>query len=286
MPGMSKLLKDPLIHFLLAGGVLFALFYLRGDDAVDEGQRIVFDAEAVERLRNEAALLRGRTPTPEELRAVVEPAIREEVMYREALALGLDVDDDQVRDRLIEKMRYLTEDLADPEPASEQALRAFFAASPELFRIPETVTFDQKFFSPRERGEALRADVEAALAALRDGADGQALGDRTPLQDRFVAAPRERVEVLFGRALTDAVFSMAPGEWQGPFESDFGLHLVRLVERTEARQPSFDEVRDVASEVFAEQRRAEANRAAYERMRARYEIVVEWPDAAAAEAAP
>lgn len=280
---MLKLLKDPLVHFLLVGGVLFAVFYLRGGDGTDDERRIVLDAAQVERLSNEAALLRGRPPTVEELRAIVEPAIRDEVMYREALALGLDVDDDQVRDRLIEKMRYLTEDLADPEPASEDVLRAFFEASPELFRIPELVTFDQKFFSPRERGERLRADVQQALAALREGDDGAELGDRTPLQDRFVAAPRERVEVLFGAAMTDAVFSAPPGDWLGPFESDFGLHLIRVVDRRAARQPSFDETRELAREVYAEQRRAEANRVAYERILSRYEVVVDWPDTAAAE---
>lgn len=283
---MTNLLKDPLVHFLLAGAALFAVFYLIGDDGDDGQRRIVLEAEEVERLRNEAALLRGREPTDSELRTIIEPRIRDEVMYREALALGLDVDDDQVRDRLIEKMRYLTEDLADPEPASEAALRTFFEDSPELFRIPETVTFDQKFFSPRERGESLRSDVDAALEALASGHDGEGLGDRTPLQERFVAAPRERVEVLFGAALTEAVFTMTPGEWQGPFESDFGLHLVRLVESTPARAPSFEEVRELARDVFAEQRRAEANRAAYEEMRERYEIVVEWPERDGAEAAP
>jgi hypothetical protein len=278
---MSNLLKDPLVHFLLIGGALFAVFYMRGDDTAQGGQRIVFEAEQVERLRNEAALLRGRQPTADELRLIVEPAIRDEVMYREALALGLDVEDDQVRDRLIEKMRYLTEDLADPEPASEEALRAFFDASPQLFLIPDLVTFDQKFFSPRERGERLRADVDAALAALTAGQDGAELGDRTPLQDRFVAAPRGRVEVLFGAAMTDAVFSAPPGEWRGPFESDFGLHLVRVVERSDARQPNFEDVREIAREIYAEQRRAEANRAAYERIRADYDVVVEWPDTVA-----
>lgn len=284
---MSKLLKDPLVHFLLVGGAFFAVFYLFGDEPADDARRIVLEAEDVRRLANQAALLRGRELTDAELTAVIEPAIRDEVMYREALALGLDVEDDQVRDRLIEKMRYLTEDLADPEPASDAELRAFFEASPDLFRILETVTFDQIFFSPRERGERLQADVAAALEALERGAEAESLGDRTPLQDRFVAAPRERVEVLFGEALTEAVFTMAPGQgWQGPFESDFGLHLIRLVERTPARQPAFDEVREIAREVFAEQRRAEANREAYERIRLRYDVVVEWPGAVREESAP
>jgi len=273
---MTKLTRDPLFHFLLVGGLLFAVLYWRADTD-DSEQRIVIDAAQVERLGEAAALLRGRPLAPEELAAVVEPAIRDEVMYREALALGLDVDDDQVRDRLIEKMQYLSQNLADPEPASEAELLPFFEASPELFLIPEAVTFEQIFFSPRERGEALQADVAAALAALEAGAAIEGFGDRTPLQQRFADAPRDRVEVLFGTALTQAVFTMAPARWSGPYESDFGLHLVRLLERRAARQPAFDEVREQVRQVFAEQRRREANEAAYARMLERYEVRVEWP---------
>jgi hypothetical protein len=278
---MTKLLRDPLVHFLLAGGALFAVFYWRGDAAGNAGQDIVIDAAQVEQLSEAAALLRGRPLAADELAAVVAPAIRDEVMYREALALGLDIDDDQVRERLIEKMQYLSQDLADPEPASESELRAFFDASPELFLIPEAVTFDQIFFSPRERGEALQSDVQAALAALASGQSSEDLGDRTPLQARFVDAPRERVEVLFGASLTDAAFTMDPGQWAGPYESDFGLHLIRLLERRAARQPSFDEAREQARQAFAAERRKAANEAAYARMLERYRVTVEWPDTGA-----
>lgn len=270
------MLKDPLVHFLAIGAVLFAFFLWRGEA---RPERIVIGAEEVAKLEQAASLLRGRPLTADELEQIVESGVREEIYYREALATGLDVDDDEVRRRLIEKMQYLTQDLADPEPASEEELRVFFAASPDRFRIPELVTFDQIFFSPSQRADSLRSDVAAALDALSSGADPGAFGDRTPLQGRFEASPRERIEVLFGEALTDAVFAMQPGGWSGPYESDFGLHLIRLVERTQARQPSFDEARERAAEVFAEERRRAANEAAYEEMRQRYDVSIEWPAA-------
>jgi hypothetical protein len=268
------LFKDPLVHFLLIGAGLFALFLWRGDSGGDPEQ-IVISSERVQQLRQAAALVQGREPTDVELAEIVEPAIREEVFYREALALGLDVNDDEVRRRLVEKMQYLTEGLADPEPASEQELVAFFEGSPERFLIPELVTFDQVFFSPNTRGDALDADVAAALESLRAGATPAAVGDRTPLQERFVEAPRERVDVLFGDDLTNAVFTLAIGDWVGPYRSDFGLHLVRVISRSEARQPSFAEVRDQAAQIFAADRRTAANEAAYARMRARYDVIVE-----------
>lgn len=279
---VPKLLKDPLLHFLVIGACLFAVSLWRSED--DAGERIVIGSAQVERLRDATARMRGRPPTREELAEVLEPAIRDEVLYREALALGLDVNDDQVRTRLVEKMQYLTEDLADPEPPSAEALRAFFDSRSDLFTIPESVTFEQVFFGPQQRGANLEADAADALEALRSGADASAVGDRTPLQQRFDAAPRERVEVLFGGALTEAVFGMEPGRWSGPYRSDFGLHLVRLLERLPARLPSYEEVRDQVAATYAAQKRAERNAAEYARMRARYDVVIEWPSAASAHA--
>ena len=272
------LLKDPLVHFLLIGAVLFALLRWQSDGGRENPQEIVITAEQLTQLRQATAVLQGREPTRAELEQLVEPAIREEVYYREALALGLDVDDDEVRRRLVEKMQYLTEDLVDPEPASEEELRAFFDAAPERFLIPELVTFDQVFFSPSTRGDALAGDVEEALAALRDGAEPADVGDRTPLQERFEDAPRERVAVLFGEDMTNAVFTLPPGDWSGPYQSDFGAHLVRVISRSVARQPTFDQVREQAREAFAADRRRTANERAYAEMRARYDVVVDWPE--------
>jgi hypothetical protein len=272
------LLKDPLVHFLLIGAALFALFLWRGESDDGDAEVIVIPVDKVAELRDATAVLQGREPTRAELERLIEPAVREQVYYREALALGLDVNDDEVRRRLVEKMAYLTENLADPEPPSEQDLRAFFEGSPERFRVPELVTFDQVFFSPSARGDGLEGDIAAALDTLRRGAAPADVGDRTPLQERFTDAPRERVAVLFGEAMTDAVFTLAPGDWSGPYQSDFGSHVLRVISRTEARQPTFDEARARALEMFAEDRRQAANESAYAEMRARYDIVVEWPE--------
>jgi hypothetical protein len=237
----------------------------------------VISAERVRAARDSARLVQGREPTQAELEQLVEPLIREEVYYREALALSLDVDDDEVRRRLAEKMAYLTQDLADPEPASESELEEFFANAPERFLIPALVTFEQVFFSPTQRGGALASDVAAGLERLRNGAAPAEVGDRTPLQERFDDAARDRIQVLFGQAMTDAVFTLTPGEWAGPFQSDFGQHVVRVLARSEPRQPTFTEVREQAQQLFADERRNAANAAAYEQMRARYDVVVEWP---------
>jgi hypothetical protein len=283
---MSKLLKDPLLHFLLIGAALFAFSAWRGESVQTGRQRVVIAASQVSQLREASALVQGRTPSREELEELIEPTIRDEVMYREALALGLDENDDEVRRRLIEKMQYLTQDLADPEPASEPELRAFYDESPARFQIPELVSFEQVFFSPSARGETLRSDAQGALTALRAGADPASVGDRTPLRDRYDDAPRSQVDVLFGEALAEGLFTMAPGEWQGSFQSDFGLHVVRLLARSESRLPPFEEIREQVLATFADVRRQEVNAAEYRKMRDRYDVVIEWPTDESQDPAP
>jgi peptidyl-prolyl cis-trans isomerase C len=275
---MIRFLKDPLVHFLLIGAALFAIAAWRGETIRTGRERIVVSAEQFAQVRDAAALLQGHPLTDQEVEALLEPSIRDEVLYREALALGLDEDDDEVRRRLIEKMNYLTQDLADPEPSSPNELREFYDASPERFAIPELVTFDQVFFSPSERGDALQASSEAGIAELRAGRSPEEVGDRTPLRATYENAPREQVAVLFGDALADALFTMAPGgDWTGPFRSDFGLHAVRLRGRTERRAPPFDEIPEQVATEFAADRRRARNDAEYQRMRGNYEIVIERP---------
>jgi hypothetical protein len=274
---LVKLLKDPLVHFLVIGIALFAASAWRGQSIRAGRERIVVGAEQVAQARDAATALAGRALTRDEVAELIEPTVREEVLYREALALGLDANDDEVRRRLVEKMQYLTQDLADPEPGSEAELEAFYAAQPDRFAVPPLVTFEQVFFDPAKRGAGLPADAAAGLAKLAAGAAPSEVGDRTPLRESYANAPREQVAILFGGALADAVFSVAPGGWVGPFQSDFGQHVVRLTARTERTLPPYAEIRDRVAAEFAADRRRARNDAEYARMRAHYDVVVQWP---------
>jgi len=273
---MLRLLKDPLIHFLLIGAALFGASAWRGEVVRAGRERITITAEQVNKARDTAALSQGRELSPAETNDLVESMVREEVLYREALTLGLDKNDDEVRRRLIEKMTYLTQDLADPASSPDE-LQAFYAASPELFTIPPLVSFDQVFFSPNERGDRLEADAAAGLAALRAGKPQDQVGDHTPLRAAYDDAPRDQVRVLFGDAMAEALFTTSPGGWAGPYRSDFGLHLVRLRSRTESRLPPYDEIAALVAEEFGAKRRREANETTYRKLRANYNVVVEAP---------
>lgn len=278
--------KDPLIHFLLVGGILFAaLSWLGRSETPADGDSILVSAEDVAEISRGAELLQGRPPTADELARLVAEAIRDEVYYRRALMLELDVDDDEVRRRLIEKMQYLTENTADPEPPDAD-IEAYFAANPDRFRIPPLATFDQVYFSPRMRGESVLDDAEAALTELRQGAGHDSIGDSTPLPARFDEADPDRIRVLFGDELTEIVFSAALDLWLGPYESDFGWHLVRVAGRSEARDPGFAEVESRVREAYAADRLARANQAAFDEMLRFFDIAVQWDAGAEPETWP
>ena len=279
---MRKFLKDPLVHFLLIGASLFALSAWRGEWIRGGRERIVISAGQVAQVRDAAEVLKGHAPTDEEVAALIEPTIRDEVLYREALALKLDVNDDEVRRRLVDKMNYLTQDTADPAPSSDTELRKFYDETPARFEMPELATFDQVFFSPAERGDSVEAVAKAGIAALRAGQSPDEVGDHTPLRGAYENAPRDQVDVLFGDAIAEALFTLPPGDWTGPFKSDFGLHAVRLHARTARRLPPFDEIRDQVAAEFAAERRRARNEAEYRRMRARYDVVIEKPAARSA----
>ena len=235
---MLKLLKDPLIHFLLLGGLIFLLYVWRGESDDTDPYRIVIGDEEVQSMWQAVAILHGHPPTREEMWAMLEPNIKEEILYREALALGLDEDDPQVRARLAEKMLFLTQDIAEPTAPTDTELTAFFQADRERFRQPATVSFEHVYFSPSRRGSRLQADAEAALLELREGGTETVVGDELLLANRYERAEFGAIRRAFGDQFGDALFALQPGDlWQGPMRSDYGLHLVRVSELTEAYLP-------------------------------------------------
>jgi hypothetical protein len=276
---MLKLLKDPLVHFLLLGGLIFALFVWRGESDDTDPFRIVIGDDEVQSMWRAVAILHGHPPTREEMWDMLEPSIKEEILYREALALGLDENDPQVRARLAEKMLFLTQDIAEPAAPTDTELTAFFEANPERFLRPATISFEQVFFSPSRRGSRLEADAAAALLQLRQGAADSTVGDDLLLDGRYERAEFRAIARAFGDQFADVLFVVQPDDlWQGPVRSDYGLHVVRVSGLTEAYPPALVEVRAEVTTALIAQRRSEANEAEYRKLRDRYEIVVTLPE--------
>jgi hypothetical protein len=268
--------NEPLLHFAVLGAALFAVHaVVSGPSSPETDKTIRISAGDVRRLAAAWELQWRRPPTKPELDSLVEEHVREEILYREALAMGLDRDDSIVRRRLAQKMQFLAEDTAESEP-SEAELRRFFEERPELFAKPERLTFEHFYFSRDVRGERAASDAEDALAAMREGA--RPSGDRSALQARYAEQSREQVAALFGASFAERAFALPLDAWHGPLESGYGLHLVRVEAREAPRLPEFRAVRAQVRELWLDENRLETNERVYERLRAAYSVEVEKPE--------
>jgi hypothetical protein len=268
----SKLLREPLLHFLLAGAALFALDRWRSTPA-DEAGELRVRAGEIQHLAEVFARTWMRPPTGAELEGLIQEHLREEVAYREALALGLDRDDTIVRRRLRQKLEFLAEDVAARAQPSEAELAAFLAAHPERFRLEPRYTFVHIYFSPERRADAA-ADARTALAKLARG-EVEELGDPTLLPLEFVRAPASDVDRQLGDGFAHALGRLATGVWDGPLGSPYGQHLVRLAAREEGRPPELAEARAEVEREWQAELRAREQDAFYAALLARYQVVIE-----------
>jgi hypothetical protein len=271
---MLRLLREPLVHFLALGAILFLVFDLTSETDQPGERRIVVTPGQVERLAGQFSRTWLRDPTPQELDGLVERYVRSEIYYREALAMGLGQDDPYVRNRLALKLEVLLDDLsAEAEPGDEELTR-FLAAHAERFAEPARLSFQQVYLNPAQHADPA-AEAQRLLELLRDGADPGALGDVSLLVPGLDSATPEEIARQFGENFADELAALEPGGWVGPVRSPFGVHLVRVSQRQSARQPALAEIRDAVLVEWRDQRRREAREQAYQRLRERYDIVMQ-----------
>ena len=270
--------REPLFHFLLAGVALFILFRVLNGGETGAPRDIVITEARVEALAENFARTWMRPPTPEELRGLVEDYIAEEVYYREAIAMGLDGDDTVIRRRLRQKMEFISEGIATAAEPTEEQLQAYLAQHAEKFLEPSRLTFQQIFLSSEQRGEAVRRDAERLLAELTAGRvapDGQSLGDSTLLPPAMESAAPAEIANVFGTEFVEQIDEAPVGQWSGPVQSGFGLHLVRVDERTPGATPTLAEIRPIVVREWEAEQKQQTNAAFLAELRAKYDVRVE-----------
>jgi hypothetical protein len=282
------LLREPLLHFLVLGAALFGLFSMVDKNNSEAPAKIIVSTSRVTTLADGFARTWRRPPTEQELQGLVEDYIRDEIFYREGRAAGLDRDDFVIRRRVRQKMEFLAEDMAAAEPSDEQ-LGAHLASNPERFQTEDRLTFHHVFLSATRRGSALDDDArQIADTLVRTSApeDTATLFDPFLLGEEFREMSQSDIARTFGEGFAKRLSAMAPGRWQGPIPSSFGVHFVFVDERAKGNLPSLASVREAVQREWLNARRIEAEQKLYRTLRDRYQIVVETlPKATASEIA-
>lgn len=277
---ISRLLREPLVHFLLLGVALFVIGTLRVDEQADGSRRIEVTPPRVEQLATVFERTWQRPPTRGELDGLIADYVREEIYYREARAMGLDEDDTIIRRRLRQKLEFLTDEAGSAAPPTDDELQAFLDEHAADYRVPPLVALRQIYFSVDRRGDDADRAARELLARLLEGRwpeAGDELGD--PLLQTVPEAPMPPFEIsrLLGERFTEAVSGLPVGVWSGPVESGFGLHLVLVTERAEGRAPALEEVRREVERDWLAQRRERIAERFYAGLRAGYDIVIRMP---------
>ena len=283
---MKRLLKEPLLHFLAIGAVLFAAYGFISKGGETDPGRIVVSQGQIASMVTLFTRTWQRSPTEAELQGLIRNYVREEVLYREGLALGLDRDDPVIRRRIAQKLQFVTENEEAAEP-SDADLQAYFDANRIAFEQEQRYSFRQIYLDPQRRGATAADDAMRVLVELnRDGSqlDTAALGDPTLLPSSLEDAPASEVKKALGPEFVAALDELAVGPWQGPVRSGYGLHLVQLSARQPAGAPVLADVREAVKREWQRERRAEASEAFYRKLLARYAVTVQGPALAQGDA--
>jgi parvulin-like peptidyl-prolyl isomerase len=275
-----KWLREPLLHFLLIGAAIYLLYGAFAETAPEETDKIiVVSAAEVEWMQSSWQKRWNRPPTPEEFDGLIQQYIRETVLYREALTMGLNKHDQVIRRRLAQKLEFLAKDLVALTPPTDEELVAYFDAHKNRYQEPALYTFTQIFFDPDKRGDTTLEDAKAIKATLiaRGDAieDAGALGDAFMLQSYYPEKDPLEIQKLFGTGFTESLMDLAPGRWHGPVLSGYGTHLVYVSSIHEPSPPVFAEVREQVVQEWTSERSEELNEQFYTSLRDSYTIVIE-----------
>lgn len=276
---MRRLLREPLLHFLGLGVLLFLLYGWARNGFLDAPEEIVVSRGQLASLQVQFERAWQRSPTPEERQGLVDSWVREEVFYREGLAAGLERDDPIVRRRVGQKIEFMI-DVAPHVTPTNAELQSWLDTHADRYTIESRYSLRQVYFDPSRRGKQLDEAVAGALRALEGGK--RVDGDSTLLPGNVENASASDIERQFGPEFLGSLEDLPVGGWQGPLTSAFGLHLVIVGKRDAARPATLAEARAAVERDLIGARRGEAKKTYYEKLRAKYTVRVEGATAEAA----
>jgi len=276
---VKKMVREPLVHFLLIGAGLFLLFGWKGNPAsMQDGSQsttIIVAQDTVKQLVAAFTRTWMRPPTEGEVRSLIENFIRDEIYYREAMAIGLDRGDALIRRKLRQKMEFILEDIAAQTEPTDEQLERFMTEHREKYLIDPQIAFRQVFVSVDQRGDGAEEHARLILEQLGGGADPDALGDQSLINHSAGLSPLWKIKKDYGQAFGKQLLNLEPGRWTGPLRSGFGLHLVFVDKRVVQPLPQLQDIRDTVKRDWAVALQKRLKDEAYARIRERYTVEFE-----------
>ena len=255
-----KILQDPLAHFLLAGLVLFLVFnVVSPNKAILDPKIVIVDREAIlVHVQNTSKMFdpaiaakKFDSMTEDERRELINDYIKEEVMFRESVSLGLDKEDYVMRRRVIQKLDFITDDIIERTiSVDEESLTDYFNTHKDDYYIEPFITLTHVFFDAEKHNEKkltrLAVDKKEELNKKKViFSDSVKHGDRFHYHVNYVERTYDFIQSHFGDVMAGQVFSLTPSDkdWYGPFQSQYGSHLVMISKKQEGRYSALEEVK-------------------------------------------
>ena len=275
-----KLLREPLVHFMFIGAAIYLLYGVFAEPVPEaDDKTIIVTAGEVEWMQTAWLKRWNRPPTPEEFDGLIKQYIKETVLYREALTMGLNKHDQVIRRRLAQKLEFLAKDLVALTPPTEAELQSYFDENSERYQEPVLYTFIQVFIDPDKRGDTTLDDAEAIKANLIVKGDAVedpgALGDDFMLQNYYPEKDQVEIQKQFGSGFAESLVELSPGQWHGPVLSGYGVHLVYISSISEPPAPVLADVRERVVQDWEMEKGEELNNKFYANLRDQYTVVIE-----------
>jgi hypothetical protein len=277
---IRSLLKEPLPHFLLIGMLLF-LLYGKVAPPFNDANRITVTQSGIATLASQFQATWSRPPTPAELQGLVDSYVRDEILFREGVALGLVKDDPVIKRRVRQKLEILIEEEGGSGTPSDAELTAYLNQNAAKFQMPPVLSFAQVLFDPATYGDTLESALSASIAALNGGAPAESQGKPSMLPGRVEKLALDLVVREFGDEFGKALETVPTGQWIGPVPSGFGVHLVYISERKPGYLPALEEARKAVTREWENDRREAALANHYAGLLKEYDVVIEGGNAEA-----
>ena len=272
----NKIIKEPLLHFFILGGVLFFVFLVLNPEDKQSSENIRIEASQVEYLSKQFEVKHGRVPHKDELKRLVDDYVNTEIYYREAVKLGLDKNDDVIKKHLRKKLRMMSSDTISLLDVNDTTLQKYIETHPENFTLPSMYRFYQVYIDPKKH----QNDLTVYLKEVKEKLDNNisVISESKLVRDYYSRISKEVVSDIFGKDFYKELESAKFNTWSSVLKSDIGYHFIKLIKRTKSKILPLKDIRSYALNEYSKEKYRKSVAKQFQEMKKRYKIIVEKRD--------